>query len=618
MNSPTSKTFRVWAPEVKSMKLHIVSPDEHLDLIKDDHGYFCQHVPSMVAGTKYFLNPDGKGDFPDPRSHYQPDGVHGASEIVSHDFSWTDNDWKGRSLSDLVIYEIHVGTFTPEGTFDAIIPRLRQLLDVGINAIQLMPVSQFPGDRNWGYDGVFPYAVQNSYGGPLGLKRLVNECHIQGMTVILDVVYNHVGPEGNYLREFGPYFTEHYHTPWGEALNFDGEHSDGVRGYVLDNIEHWFVNYHIDGLRLDAVHAIYDSNAVHILAEINARKESLIKRLGRQFFLIAESDLNDPRVIRSSDVNGYGFDAQWLDDFHHAFYTLLDPKGRQRYSDYGRIEQLAKAFNEGFVFTGEYVEFRKRKYGASSAGLNGNKFIVFSQNHDQVGNRVAGERLTVLVDTNRLKVAAGLLLLSPYVPMLFMGEEYGERAPFLYFVSHSDKALIEAVRKGRKEEFAAFNKHHEQEPLDPLAVETFEDSKLRWDTRNTGEQAELLEWHRQLIGIRQHPAMRNCEKSSVLASVVSPGCLAVNRQTSDGRTKLFMVFNFSDQETSITLPFQDNFMIIDSTADSLNLDSRSPQKGKASLPPCSCLVWANEGWKNPRSHQQIASDYVSSPSSSVE
>jgi maltooligosyltrehalose trehalohydrolase len=597
MNCGLSETFKVWAPTRNTLQLHIVSPAEQAhNLIKDESGYFHLAASSApVEGTRYFLNPDGIGDLPDPRSHYQPEGVHGPTEYISHNFSWGDQAWKGRNLSDLIIYELHVGTFTREGTFDAIIPRLPQLAGTGINAIQLMPLSQFPGERNWGYDGVFHFAVQNSYGGPYGLKRFVDECHRHEIAVILDVVYNHMGPEGNHLKEFGPYFTGRYHTPWGDAFNFDGEWSDGVREYVLDNVEHWFVNYHIDGLRLDAVHAIHDSNAMHILSEVNARKDQLIGQLGRNLFLIAESDLNDPKVIRSSEVNGYGFDAQWLDDFHHALYTLVDPKGRERYSDFGHIEQLAKAINHGFVSSGEYVAFRKRRYGASSAGISGDKFVVFTQNHDQIGNRIAGERSSMLVGIDQLKLSAAVMLLSPYVPMLFMGEEYGEEAPFLYFISHSDSELINAVREGRKEEFAAFNKTT-QEPPDPFEESTFDRCKLNWQLRTQGKHGVMLEWHRVLIAVRRHPAMRNFEKAFLLASVVSPTCMTVFRQTGDGKSQLFIVYNFGEEPARITLPFPRSFKMIDSTEDIQRDALQSEGCAAVAVMPYSCQVWSNEEW----------------------
>lgn len=588
-----SRAFCVWAPTISTMRLHVVSPrEEFIDMVKDDEYFHLPEGVRMLPGCRYFLNPDSQNDFPDPRSHFQPEDVHGPSEIVSHEFEWTDDDWKGARLRDLVIYELHVGTFTNEGTFDAIVPRLPHLKDIGINAIQLMPVGQFPGPRNWGYDGVLPFAVQNTYGGPAGLKRLVNECHLQGIAVVLDVVYNHLGPEGNRFPKFGPYFTDKYHTPWGDALNFDGEWSDGVRDFFVDNVEHWLVNYHIDGLRLDAVHAIFDSSGTHILTELNIRKGDVASSLGKSLFLIAESDLNDPRMIRGRDAGGHGFDAQWLDDFHHAQYTLLDPAGVERYADFGHIEDLAKAINHGFVSSGEYVSFRKRRYGSSSAGIPGDRFVVFSQNHDQVGNRVAGERLSVLVEKPQLRLAAALVLLSPYVPMLFMGEEYGEKAPFLYFISHSDPALIEAVRKGRKEEFAVFNKTHSEEAPDAFDTETFLRSKLDWSVIDDDDHADMKAWHKLLISLRQHPAMKNFEKASVLASVVSKTCLTISRRSSDGRNGLFMAFNLSDEEVTVDVPFENAVQLVGRRDDALQLNGFE----RVTLRPYEVCVWSSIPW----------------------
>src|SRR5690606_29059914 len=419
-----------------------------------------------------------------------------------------DQNWKGIPFADLVLYELHVGTFTEPGTFEAIIPRLKELAETGINAIELMPVSQFPGHRNWGYDGVYPYAVQNSYGGPNGLKKLVNACHHRGIAVFLDVVCNHLGPEGNYFGKFGPYFTEKYTTPWGSAINFDGKWSDGVREYFANNALHWFEHYHIDGLRCDAVHETYDMGAVNFWELTHDKVKALGQRLGRHLHLVAESDLNSPRVVMPPEVGGWGFAAQWLDDFHHSSYVLLDKSGKSRYGDFGRMDQLAKAIKEGFVHSGEYVNFRKRKHGASSAGLPGDKFVAFHQNHDQVGNRAGGERLGMLVGFERVKLAAALLMLSPYVPMLFMGEEYGDPSPFFYFVSHSDPELIQAVREGRKKEFAAY--HGNAELRDPQEEETFRESILQWKLRMRGKHSVLRNWYATLITLRKTlPALRS-------------------------------------------------------------------------------------------------------------
>ncbi|HYH54971.1 MAG TPA: malto-oligosyltrehalose trehalohydrolase, partial [Anseongella sp.] len=503
--------FKVWAPQKKSMSLQLVHPvEKKIEMQRDEEGYFTV-TAHITPGTRYFLTPDNEKGYPDPASHFQPEGVHGPSEVVDHSlYGWQDSSWKGIPFKELVIYELHTGTFTEEGTFEAIIPLLDDLAGTGINAIELMPVTQFPGRRNWGYDGVYPYAVQNSYGGPEGLRKLVDACHRKGMAVLLDVVYNHLGPEGNYFDRFGPYFTDKYRTPWGKALNFDGEWSDGVRTYFASNPLHWFEHYHIDGLRCDAIHAVFDTGAVNFWELAGAKIKAFRQKAGREVYLIAESDLNSPKVIKHPEAGGLGFTAQWLDDFHHALYVLLDKKGKERYADFGSIRQLAKAYTDGFVHSGEYVSFRKRRHGASSSGIPGDKFIVFNQNHDLIGNRALAERLSALVDFERLKLAAAAILLSPYIPLLFMGEEYGEESPFFYFVSHSDEELIKAVREGRKKEFAGFN--WEADPPDPLDETTFGRSKLKWHQRGEGKHLILLQWHKELIRLRRsHPALQTFE-----------------------------------------------------------------------------------------------------------
>jgi maltooligosyltrehalose trehalohydrolase len=541
--------FSVWAPLRKRMMLHIVHPTEQtLEMHQDAYGYFTIEVSDVAADAKYFYRPEDEEDFPDPASHYQPDGVHGPSQIVNHRaFEWKDQLWRGLPFNDLVLYELHVGTFTPEGTFEAIIPRLNDLVSLGINAIEIMPVAQFPGDRNWGYDSVYPYAVQNSYGGAEGLKKLVDACHAKGIAVFLDVVYNHLGPEGNYLPQFGPYFTRNYCTPWGDAINFDDAWSDGVREYFCNNVLYWFEYYHLDGLRLDAVHMMFDKGAVSFWEYTHRKLQYLQQKLGRSLYLIAESDLNSPKVIKHPEAGGYGFTAQWLDDFHHALYTLLDVKGKERYIDFGQIEHLAKAYTDGFVHSGEWVKFRNRKHGASSACIDGNKFVVFNLNHDQVGNRVRGERLCMLVNTERVKLGAAALLLSPYIPMLFMGEEYADESPFYYFVSHSNAELVEAVRKGRKEEFKDFK--DEGEPPDPQDEKTFTDSILQWHKKSEGKHAVILEWHRQLIALRRtHPVLKNFRKSDVRVTILNSSAFVLHRQNEKGTKHLLCFFNFSEEE----------------------------------------------------------------------
>ena len=545
--------FKVWAPGRKSMALHFPEENATHTMSKSEDGYFSIMVEDIHPGQKYFFRPDDQKYFPDPSSFFQPDGVHGPSAVVDHNtFRWTDGEWKGLPFSELIIYELHVGTFTNAGTFDAAADHLDHLREIGINAIELMPVAQFPGDRNWGYDGVFPYAVQNSYGGPDGLKRFVDACHSKGIAVFLDVVYNHVGPEGNYFAHFGPYFTSHYHTPWADAINFDGEWSDGVREFFCNNALYWLREYHLDGLRLDAIHMVFDNGAVHFWQMLNERILKFEKYTGRKLHLIAESDLNSPKVIQPTSAGGFGFRAQWLDDFHHALYVLLDPQGHERYYDFGSIEQLAKAYKDGFVHSGEYVKFRKRKHGTSSAGINGDRFVVFNQNHDQIGNRPQGERLSMLVDEKRLKVAAAALFVSPYVPMLFMGEEWAAQSPFFYFVSHSDEALIEAVRKGRHEEFKAYGKF---EPPDAQAEQTFAASKLDWATRNEKHSQVILEWHKAMIQFRrQSSALQNFSKDDISVICVDQSGLLIERKDERKTEDLCIVMNFQEKPFQFVMP----------------------------------------------------------------
>jgi maltooligosyltrehalose trehalohydrolase len=550
-----NQTFTVWAPLAKKVRLHIVEPvDQSFQMKKDSSGYFNTVVRNVSGRIRYFYSVDGGSDLPDPASQFQPDGVMGPSERIDHDaFQWDDDQWRGLDVRDLVIYELHVGTFTQEGTFDAMISRLKDLIDLGINAIEIMPVSQFPGGRNWGYDGVFPYAVQNTYGGPEGLKRFVNACHLAGIAVILDVVYNHFGPEGNVFPKFGPYLTDAYHVPWGKAVNFDQQWSDGVRDFIINNVRHWFIDYHLDGLRLDAIHAIFDSNGRHILSEVNEQKELLKKQTGRHLFTIAESDLNDAKVVRHSSLGGYEFDAQWLDDFHHALFVLVHPPGLEYYADFGKLEQLAKALSHGFVFSGEYVSFRKRRFGSPSGNVPPERFIVFNQNHDQVGNHVDGHRLSRLANINGVKLAAAVMILSPYVPMLFMGEEYGDAAPFLYFVSHSDAALVKAVREGRQKEFAQY--HRGKTPPDAAEPETFRRCILQWKTRTKGRHNELLQWYKWLIALRKnHPAFRTTSRESLHVSTVHSKALMMVRTDESGSNRLCCLFNFSNKSITTHLP----------------------------------------------------------------
>jgi maltooligosyltrehalose trehalohydrolase len=559
--------FTVWAPGKQSMTLHIISPQEQMiRMQKAEEGYFSAAVPGIDGACKYFYRPDDEEDYPDPSSHFQPEGVHGPSQVVDHEiFKWNDDSWRGVPFNELVFYEIHVGTFTPEGTFEAIIPLLGYISSTGINAIELMPVCQFPGNRNWGYDGVFPYSVQNSYGGPEGLKKLVDACHSSGLMVFLDVVYNHVGPEGNYFSKFGPYFSGKYKVPWGDSVNLDDSWSDGVREFFSCNPCHWHLNYHIDGLRLDAIHMIYDSGAVNFWTLTQKKIEQVKQKSGRNFYLIAESDLNSPSVVKPVDCGGYGFNAQWLDDFHHALYVMLHREGKSSYEDFGQIEQLAKAYKDGFVHSGQFVKFRRRLHGSSSAGIPGNKFVAFNQNHDQIGNRVNGERLSALVDVERQKIASAALFLSPYLPLLFMGEEYGEDNPFFYFVSHTDEVLIRAVREGRKKEFEGYK--WQEEPPDPQDEKTFNSSKINREKRLSGKYRLMLEWNKKLISLRRtHPALKNMDREGIFIYVNHDPGLIINRKNENELRQLLCFFNFSGEYLVFYVPshFQKWYKIIDS------------------------------------------------------
>lgn len=588
--------FTLWAPSLEEVAVQIVSPDSQVIPMQKERGYWKAKA-EINPGTQYFYKLDGTTDRPDPASHYQPKGVHEASEVVDHStMNWQDGQWVGIPLEEYIIYELHVGTFTPEGTFEAIIPRLKALKELGVNAIEIMPVSQFPGSRNWGYDGVYPFSVQSSYGGPQELKKLVEAAHQEEMAVILDVVYNHFGPEGNYISQHGPYFTDTYNTPWGSAINFDDAHSDGVRNYFVENALHWFEHYHFDALRLDAIHAIYDLGAKHILKEIAENVAALSIKTGRKCYLIAESDLNDVRVIRPWELGGHGHDAQWSDDFHHCVHTLLTGEDAGYYSDYGKCEQLAKAYKESFVYSWNYSPFRQRYHGSNASDRPGSQFVVFVQNHDQVGNRMLGERLTHLLSFEGLKLAAGALLLSPHIPLLFMGEEYGEDAPFLYFVSHTDPGLVEAVREGRKREFAAF--HLEGEYSDPQSPETFENSKLHWEKRKQGKHKTLWELYQHLIELRRtNGALKSLDKQNLEASAVEEKkLLFLRRWNQDSRIYCIMNFNESEMPFEATPPDGNWQKILDSAEPKWqgagsSLPEKLSQPGELTIQPHSFAIY---------------------------
>ena len=506
MGRPASSgNLRVWAPFAEKVTAVVNSGEHEMYRSTSVEGWWDGYIAGVLHGDDYAFRVDDGDPRPDPRSRWQPQGVHGPSRLYEHNhFEWHDQSWRGLPMPGAVLYEMHVGTFTAEGTFDAAIERLDHLVDVGIDAVELMPVAAFEGPRGWGYDGVALYAVHEPYGGPDGLKRFVDACHQRGLGVVLDVVYNHLGPSGNYLAEFGPYFTETHSTPWGQAVNLDAPYSDEVRAWILDNATSWLRDFHIDGLRLDAVHALVDTRAVHILEELGVEVEVTATHVRRPVFLIAESDLNDPRIVRGRDAGGYGLDAQWADDVHHALHSTLTGERHGYYVDFGTLEALCAALHRVFVHADTVSTFRGRHHGRpfEPSLTPGWRFVTYMQNHDQVGNRALGDRPTSLFSPGLAKVGAALMLCSAYTPMLFMGEEWGASTPWLYFTSFESASLAEAVRQGRWDEFAAHGWDAEDIP-DPQAVSTFEQSRLDWAELDKDPHREFLDWYRQLIALRR-------------------------------------------------------------------------------------------------------------------
>jgi len=549
--SPDATEFTVWAPLSRSVGLQLMSTDTETaprtyPMQPLGNGYWSISLP-VSPGDRYVFRLDGGDVFPDPASFWQPDGVHGPSAVASRNFSWTDGDWKGIPLSNMIIYELHVGTFTSSHDFEGVIMRLDYLANLGINAIELMPLAQFPGDRNWGYDGVYPFAIQHSYGGITGLQRLVDAAHARNIAVIVDVVYNHFGPEGNYIGQFGPYFTDKYKTPWGDALNFDDAWSDGVRNYFLQNARMWLEDYHVDALRLDAVHAIRDFSALHILQQLKVLTEDIERRCGCNKQLIAETDLNDPRYINPRAKGGYGLDGQWVDEFHHALRTLMTGETSAWYEDFGSIAQLEKAFRNTYVYDGVWSPHRKRTFGGSADANSYDQFVVFAQNHDQVGNRAIGDRLTSNLGFEQLKLAAATVLLSPYVPLLFMGEEYGEEKPFPFFGSFGDSQLADAIRKGRVEEFNDLTNSFDLP--DPMAPATFESAILSWSYEE-GQGQVLHSLYRHLISLRQtRPAMQGRTRDSMIVHPATGDTLPFERKILSDH--IYIWLHFGDQPVSL-------------------------------------------------------------------
>lgn len=540
------RTFRVWSPFARRVAVEIAG--KRFAMRRCDGDWWVADTPRN-HGDDYAFIIDDHPPAPDPRSAWQPHGVHGPSRVVDHSrFVWTDAGWRPPALETGVLYEVHVGTFTPAGTFEAAIERLDHLVSLGVTHVQLMPVAAFPGTRGWGYDGVCPFAPHESYGGPEGMKRFVNACHGRGIAVLLDVVYNHLGPSGNYLGRYAPYFTDKYHTPWGSAVNLDGPQSDEVRRYFCDNARMWLRDYHVDGLRIDAIHGIFDQSAVHFLEQLAAEVSALESELGRRLVVIAESDLNDPRVIRPVAEGGYGLHVQWSDDLHHALHAVLTEERAGYYADFGSLADVAKALQHAFVLDGVYSTFRKRQHGRPPTGLSGHRFLGYMQTHDQVGNRPAGERSGALMSVGRLKIGAAVVLTSPFVPMLFQGEEWAASTPFPYFIDHDDPKLAEAVRKGRRQEFVAFGWKPHDIP-DPQAVETFERSKLKRSELAREPHAEMLDWHRRLIALRRtRPELLDGRLDQVrVAFDEAAGWMRIHRGD------VCVVFNVSEQTRSVPL-----------------------------------------------------------------
>ncbi len=582
-----TSTAIVWAPFAKSVSL-IINQDNRIPLTQSSGGYWEGHELPLFQGDLYKIILDDE-QLPDPASLSQPEGVHGPSQVIDlHQHQWKDNHWKGLNPDELIIYELHTGTYSPDGTFEGISAKLPELKNLGINAIEIMPVSSFPGTRNWGYDGVFPYAVQESYGGAVQLQKLVDDCHKQGIAVILDVVYNHLGPEGNYLPKFGPFFTGKYKTPWGEAINFDDAFSDEVRTFFLENAMMWIRDFHIDGLRLDAVHAIKDLGTQHFLAELKAIVENYNLNSGRKHFLIAECDLNDVKYLNPFDKGGYNMDAQWCDEFHHALHALTTGENKGYYSDFGGIGPLVKSYNHAFVYDGIYSPHRKKNFGSSTTGQPGYKFVVFAQNHDQVGNRMLGKRLSEMVSFEMQKLIAAAYLLSPFIPMLFMGEEYGEHNPFLYFVNHNDPELIKNVREGRKNEFKDFM--NGQEAPDPQAEETFQKSILTPPEKRNITQAKLFDWYRFLIDFRKNePFWREDARQGFIAENHHDQLIQLT--LTKNHRKLLCLLNFSKDKTSMKVSGKTiSCSAFLSYGGHLDDDKDLTQDDCINLPPESCTI----------------------------
>ena len=548
----------VWAPAADRVWLHVLSPDRTVALECGRDGVH-RAVVELESGARYRFRLSGAdAELPDPASRHQPDGVDGPSAAFDPMFAWTDTGFRPAPLEQLVIYELHVGTFTRGGTFDAAIERLDRLVELGVNTIEIMPVAEFPGGRNWGYDGVFPWAVQSTYGGPTGLARLVDACHARGLAVLLDVVYNHFGPEGACLPAFGPYFSDRHRTAWGAAINFDGRDSDEVRRYFIESARYFARDLHVDGFRLDAIHAIVDVSARPFLAELTSSLRELGTELSRHILVTAECDRNDVRVVLPWEGSGgLGMDSQWSDDFHHAVHTLLTGESAGYYADYGELRHLARALSHGWVYSGERSRVRRQRHGNSAAAAPGRAFVVCTQNHDQIGNRARGDRLSETISPAEQRLAAALLCTAPYVPLLFMGQEVGDRTPFQYFTSHHDPDLVQAVRRGRVAEFAAFGWRPEEIP-DPQDEATFERSRVAAGPADD-EAAALFDLHRELLRLRrEHPALRRLDRDRVEVQCLEVDEVLILHRWSDhpggAKHRALLVASFAGEPREVALP----------------------------------------------------------------
>jgi len=546
--------FEVWAPRVHTISVKV--GDMHYPLEARPHGWWQTEVVTAGHGTDYaFLLDEDAKLYPDPRSGWQPNGVHQASRVVDYSlFEWKDERWQPPALSEAIIYELHIGTFTQEGTFVAAASKLPALRELGITHVEVMPVNSFPGRWGWGYDGVAIYAPQEQYGGPDGLKLFVDACHSNGLAAVLDVVYNHFGPVGNYTGQFGPYITSEHHTPWGGAVNLEAAGSDEVRRFFCDNALMWLRDYHFDGLRLDAVQAFVDRSAKHFIEQLAEEVGALSHQLGRELVLIAESDLNDPRVVTSRALpddacaGGYGMDAQWSDDFHHSLFAFLTGQRQRYYQDFGELEQVAKALTSAYVYDGIYSEHRDRCHGRSVQSLSAHRFLGYIQNHDQVGNQPHGERLHVSAGIDKAKLAAALVLTAPFIPMIFQGEEFAASSPFLYFVDHEDPELARAVSLGRRREHA-----HEGDwdsIPDPGMYEAVASSTLNWRERDESPHREMLLWYRDLIRLRRsHARLRDGDFASVRVRFDANANWLVME-----RSPIHLYFNFGEGSLTLCAP----------------------------------------------------------------